>query len=188
MIIGLSGRAGSGKSTAAQILERTLPNNTIVPVAQPLKQIVHILYPRIPVELLEPQTPEQRIEREERNFPEYSNRTTRRILLDNADKMRKQYGEQIFTELLYENIELAQSQSEYIIVPDIRYDSEANVIKQQGGIILHVNSHDSYTEIYHTSEAGISVNYVDRMIHNVSTLDDLEREVLRALSCCTVTV
>lgn len=188
MIIGLSGLAGSGKSTVGNILERTLPNSNILPVAEPLKQIVHALYPRIPEELIEPQTPEQRIEREQRIFPEYDNRTTRRILLDTADKMRKQYGEQVFTDLLFENIELAQSQSEYIIVPDIRYDSEANVVKHLGGIILHINGHDSTPEILHPSELGISVWYVDRMIHNVSTLADLEREVLLALSYCTVTV
>jgi hypothetical protein len=62
-----------------------------------------------------------------------------------------------------------------IFVPDVRFDNEASLIQELGGVIVKINR-DSEQGDGHASEAGISGRLVDYVIDNNGTLEDLEQQ------------
>ena len=57
---------------------------------------------------------------------------------------------------------------------DVRFDNEAEAIKERGGYIIEVrNSRVPKLEGSHASEQGINPKYVDGIFHNEGTLQDL---------------
>lgn len=69
-----------------------------------------------------------------------------------------------------------------MVISDVRFENEANWIRQQGGVVFHVNR-PVRTEIdnaNHKSEAGLRVEGFDFVINNNGSLDHLKRQVLEA--------
>lgn len=64
----------------------------------------------------------------------------------------------------------------YVIVPDVRYNNEANWIKERQGIILKVDREVEPVSPHH-SENGISVRYVDYVLDNSGNLEELKEKV-----------
>ena len=62
------------------------------------------------------------------------------------------------------------------IIPDTRFDNEAKAIKDKGGIIIKVERDVGITDT-HASEKGISDKYVDIVIDNNGSMEDLVEEV-----------
>lgn len=62
------------------------------------------------------------------------------------------------------------------IIPDTRFDNEAQAIKDRGGIIIKVQR-DVDTTDTHASEKGVSDKYVDIVIDNNGSMEDLVEEV-----------
>jgi hypothetical protein len=70
------------------------------------------------------------------------------------------------------------------VVPDIRFENEAEWVREEGGIVLHLFRPDAEEVSVHSSEAGVSVAYNDFQIHNDGTIAALTEKVdalLRAL-------
>lgn len=55
-----------------------------------------------------------------------------------------------------------------VVVPDLRFDNEAEHIKTLGGVIVHVVRKDQITEDKHRSESGIDPKYIDMRYVNDS--------------------
>ncbi|MGI3002062.1 hypothetical protein ACRTDJ_03005 [Shewanella algae] len=180
-IIALTGLAGSGKDETTKYLKTILTNrphtNTEhIAIADPLKHITKQLYPSIEDRLLWPQTPQDREDRETIKINGLS--TTRELLLSTARTLKQTHDDYVFVRILNERIEQFLTQSiEFIIVSDVRYQTEADAIKHLGGIIIHVNRPDGHTVIDDASENGISVNSIDYMIQNRGSIRDLQREI-----------
>jgi hypothetical protein len=64
-------------------------------------------------------------------------------------------------------------ESEIAIVKDIRYENEADFIRENGGQIWHILRDDREVVNVHCSELGISVKEGDVTIHNNGTLKEL---------------
>jgi len=62
------------------------------------------------------------------------------------------------------------------IIPDVRYNNEAKAIKDRGGIIIKVERDVGITDT-HASEKGISDEYIDIVIDNNGSMEDLVEEV-----------
>jgi len=58
----------------------------------------------------------------------------------------------------------------YAVVPDVRFDSEAQAIKESGGLIWEVTRPDALysTDDTHRSERGIDRKYIDTVLENNS--------------------
>lgn len=68
-----------------------------------------------------------------------------------------------------------------IVITDIRFENEAEWIREQGGVIWHiVRPADSDVSDQHLSEAGIQVWPGDEVILNRGSLDDLGACVIEA--------
>ena len=72
---------------------------------------------------------------------------------------------------------MGQPTTVHIIVSDVRHDNEAALIKKYGGVILQIVRKSSGLQgeaAKHTSEKGIAKEYIDEVIDNNATLQDLE--------------
>jgi hypothetical protein len=69
-----------------------------------------------------------------------------------------------------------------VIVTDVRFDNEAEMIRSLGGQVWHVYRPDAQTVNAHASEAGVSFGLDDITIYNVGTLDELREMVLEAFN------
>lgn len=73
-------------------------------------------------------------------------------------------------------IKVAESkvaQIERCVIPDIRFDNEANFIRENGGIVIHLTRQDAPQVEAHASEEGIYMNIEDYVINNDGTLTEL---------------
>ena len=66
-----------------------------------------------------------------------------------------------------------------IVVDDVRFDNEAETIKAFAGLIIEVRSKKTSERIDtaradHKSENGVSLDYVDAIIENDGSIEDLE--------------
>ena len=67
-----------------------------------------------------------------------------------------------------------------VIITDVRFDNEAEMIKRNGGVIVRIDS-DRDTIPEHASEAGVSECLVDTVIDNSDDIDTFYARVLSYL-------
>jgi hypothetical protein len=73
------------------------------------------------------------------------------------------------------SIKLASAGS--LIVTDIRFENEALWIRENNGILIHINRFQSSSVAAHSSEGGIEYRPGDHVIYNDSTIDHLYSSV-----------
>lgn len=143
MIIGLSGIAGSGKDSAANIIIKNHENWVKISFAKAMKDAVAAMY-GLPRELLEGDTDKSREWREQpvefwSNKLGIENLTPRQILQFFGTGLVRTHVDPSFwvyrTEL---EIEKLTSEGKNILITDVRFPNEADMIKEHGGQIWHV--------------------------------------------------
>ncbi len=69
------------------------------------------------------------------------------------------------------------------VMSDVRFENEADFIRANGGVVLHLvrPGTDAGTASTHSSEAGVAVKAGDLLVRNEKTIDDLKYMSLRAL-------
>lgn len=69
-----------------------------------------------------------------------------------------------------------------MVIPDVRFNDEADWVRGQGGLIIHIRRKDAWIpESEHESEAGILQEPDDAYIENNGTLEDLQEKVREVL-------
>lgn len=169
MLIGLTGSARAGKDTVAQILAK-LDGYQRVAFADPIKRMTETLLAMSPVVL------EQM---KDHKLAFLKGVTPRRIM----QTLGTEWGRNILMDDLWlrfasEKIAVLQEMHyENIVVTDVRFDNEAELIHNLGGVIYKVTRESAETVEAHTSEVGISTQLIDGEIQNTGNLDDLRIEV-----------
>ena len=64
-----------------------------------------------------------------------------------------------------------------IVITDVRFENEADRIRQSGGIIAHISRRDAPQIAEHVSEAGVHMKGCDCKLYNDDTIPDLYRAV-----------
>ncbi len=84
--------------------------------------------------------------------------------------------------LLFERQFMLQVKSgtQLVVIDDVRFDNEADMIKSLGGYVVQIEGRPGLTDL-HASEAGISKNLITHTLHNHALLSDYLSEV-RALA------
>ena len=152
LIIGVNGIKGSGKTTIVTCIQANIQSHsTIIPFAKPVKEFASAL-------------------------------GWNGIKDDAGRKILQLLGTDIGRNLIHKNIwvykwlqSCLSSDSPIILVDDVRFDNEASLISDVGGLLVRVtreNNDESYGIIGHESEQGISVR-VDYDILNNGTLSGL---------------
>lgn len=179
MIIGISGKAGSGKDTAAKMLEvlyanpdisyedfankryKNFADIQIVHFADVLKEVAQVLF---------------RIDEWETNTQEgkkttinWIGKTVRELLQGIGQGLRDAIDPNLWIKILFANTE---GWSNYIIA-DVRYPNELYAIKERNGILLRIDRKDAGAG-NHSSETALD-DYKEWDVHieNNSSIEDL---------------
>lgn len=68
-----------------------------------------------------------------------------------------------------------------VVISDIRFENEAATIRELGGEIWHILRPGPTIESDHVSESGINIHPLDRTLFNIGTEAELYHEVVRLL-------
>lgn len=205
MIIGITGLANSGKDTVAEIIKKILEKNNqyyfkILPLAKKLKEVVSILT-SIPVEKFENRDFKERLtniqsfwyfvndNNKKLPYVKYKGSsliegwklikpTNREVLIEVGTTIFRSYNPDIWINLLLESY---RPLLDDIIIPDIRFDNEAEEIKKYPKTIIIEVVRPNIEKLNQISERGIDKKYIDYTILNDSGLDELEEKIKEIL-------
>jgi hypothetical protein len=170
-LIGLAGRAGTGKSTIARLL---CEQHAFVEIAlaDPIKRALAAMLGLTSAYFHDPFTKDMPIDW-------LRNTTPRRLM----QTLGTGWGRQIIADDLWlilarRRIERLTAQAAHmhiagIVISDLRYADEAAFVRAQGGTVWHIVRPAPPVEA-HSSEAGITAQPGDRTCDNTGDLDRLE--------------
>lgn len=173
-IIGLSGYATSGKDTVAEVLTR-LYGYQRVAFADKLKAFVRTINPVIATIHGKDIVRADELVRglgdtEAKTYKEY-----RRILQVAGTTVREFFGKDTWVNAALDGVD------GYVVVTDVRFQNEAQRIKDLGGLVLRVQRPGVGPANDHISERDLDAFNFDGYVINDGTLLDLEGEVQRVL-------
>ena len=150
-IIGITGPLNSGKSQSALFMQKFEPESIIIPFAKALKDFAFQM-----------------------GWDGKKDERGRRLLqLLGTDVGRKCISEDIWVKHWWKATQV--NQTKLIIADDLRFNNEAQRIKENGGIVIQVVGRCEFLKT-HESEMGIDPRYVDHFLPNDGTLIDLQKK------------
>jgi hypothetical protein len=164
MIIGITGAAGAGKNTLAEVLGVSTTS-----FALPMKQGLAAML-GIPVQALEDRDFKEGVIPEIGVSPRYMLQTL------GTEWGREMINQNIWVILAMERAK-ALAGSGHVAITDVRFDNEAAAIVDAGGFVVELvrTNNDAATEhTAHQSEAGVDKKYVSLVIHNDGTIEELQ--------------
>lgn len=165
MLIGIHGKKRTGKNTAAGILRTfTVDDVRMMAFGDRLKYMCAETF-GVSVKLYYDQ------ETKEVPCGEYG--SPRDHMIGLSDAIKAKYGNDFFIKVVERSIEdVRRSGSEdHIFITDVRYESEADMVRRLGGRVLHV-LRDTGEASAHSSESGIAVGSDDFVVENNGSLED----------------
>ena len=172
-LIGITGLAHVGKDTFALYLKKHYPQIEIESFAKPIKQIMMNYFG-----FTEEQVYNQELKEKEDIF---WNITPRKLMqLIGTDMVRQHFRYDVWVKVFEKKF--LNNPNTFFTLADIRFDNEAQMIIDNGGIIIKIDRDCKRIETScHESEKGIDKNLIDITIDNNGTLDDLENSAIELL-------
>lgn len=182
MIIALTGKAGSGKSTAADYL-RDHYGYTVVSLADPIKSALYTLNPSIDLGLSVPIRLQDIVDEHGWDVAKREAPEIRRLLQVFGTEVGREQWDSYFWVMQADRIvcRLPSEDQAYneakAVIPDVRFTNEAEWFVTEGAQLWRIVRPDAESTRAHASENGVSDNYVSSIITNSGTVEDLHREV-----------
>ena len=167
MLIGLIGNAGSGKSTLANRLAEEISIREPffrgrvrrLSFSIPVKNIVAYAF-GIPSNMLD--------EYKNRPLPVWPYKTTRELFQQvGTDMFREKYPDvwvKFLLKSLHEGVE--NPNNFFVIVDDVRFQNEAEAIKERGGLLIKIETILPNSDVYrHVSETELNKITPDIIVH-----------------------
>lgn len=182
-LLGITGKARSGKDTVASCFMDNLPASMRYALADPIKDAFFAMMGANDM------ASKAELMRNKEKEIEGLGHSPRSILQAiGTEGLREGLDTDFWVKMLKKHIkQIEDVESElgnyeglypiYIVVPDVRFNNEAQFIKDQGGLLVQVVRPDVEKVREHKSEQGVSVKYVDYTIVNDGSLDDLKEKV-----------
>jgi hypothetical protein len=167
MLIGLSGRKFSGKDTVAMYLGLKYERRKF---AEKLKKMISVLLD-CSVQALE--------DHEFKEAPILGTLNPRTLMQTLGTEWGRALDENIWV-----NAATWDLQPEHnVVFTDVRFPNEAEAIKKLGGVLIKVMRPHLHSTDTHPSETSLDdYDDWDYVIDNSSTLDDLRKEILKAVT------
>lgn len=166
-IIGLTGLKGCGKSTVASIIKKM--GYAEYSFAQPMKEALSAMT-GLDYQIFDSQ------DTKELPLEQFDGVTPRQMM----QTLGTEWGRQMIHPDLWLIIAKQRlSNLEYVVVSDIRFENEAALIREMGGVIIHIERQTDKNETSnHESEKGIAFKECDLCIVNDSDIESLEQKVV----------
>lgn len=154
-LLAFCGAAGSGKTTACQIIQKLIPDAVIVSFADPLKEIAYQM-----------------------GWNGIKDKKGRKLLqLLGTECGRNCIDPNIWVYKWWERVQV-HGPNKFILCDDLRFVNEALQIRQIGGRIIHITRRKvkrKYAQFFlHASERGIPAHFINYTIKNDGTKDELK--------------
>ena len=179
MIVAISGKIGSGKSTVGEIFEKN--GFELDSFAKSVKDICSTLfgYDR---NIIEGSTPEDRkwretIDKKHTNLIGKDFTPRDAMVLVGTEFGRNMIHPNIWIETLFNRYD----KNKDLLITDLRFPNEYDEIKKRGGIVIRINRFYKNNSD-HISECALDNHNFDYVIDNNSTLYDLEISVLNIIN------
>ena len=164
MLIGLSGKAGSGKDTAGKFLcDRYKCLHYYF--AKPLKEGAKIMFALT----------DEQIKNKEQVIEPWG-MSPRKLY----QRLGTEVGRGIDVNIWVKNAEMfvRQNAGFTVVITDVRFSNEAFWIHNRGGVVINiVREQNDIKENKHSSENGLKPDDIDLTIYNNGTIGDLYKEV-----------
>lgn len=167
LLIGLAGRARTGKTTAATHLVNVHGFQSYA-FADPLREGLMNIFNLSPCDF-DGDRKEQPIG--------WLGRSARELM----QSMGTEWGRNLVHPELW--LLLAEQNLEFLgqthdtatgfVISDLRFENEADFVRKRGGIVVHVLRPDATEVNPHVSESGIGIQDNDLVLHNDGALDEL---------------
>ncbi len=167
ILIGLTGHARTGKTTAANHLASEHGFETYA-FATPLKEGVAAIF-GLNVEDLDGDAKEELIP--------WLGRSPRQLMqLLGTEFGRDMISANLWVDLAEQNLDaLAElvPHATGFVISDVRFENEADYIRKRGGLVVHITRSDAPDVSPHLSELGVAAQPQDLVINNDAELKDL---------------
>jgi hypothetical protein len=175
-LIGLAGKAGVGKDTVADILERD-HDFTRYALAQPIKAALCEAFFLWPADFTDR-------ERKERVISWIGKSPRQLAQLFGTEFAREMIAPDIWLRVAQKRYEaiLADGVARGFVVSDVRFENEADWIRSNGGVVWHIERPGAEPVADHASEEGVEQKGADAIIVNNGTIEDLRGKVAFLLS------
>lgn len=176
MLVGLTGRARSGKDTVADHLVACFGFRK-VSIAEPLKEVCRVVFgwsdDQLHGHAKDHELPD--VEATPRQVMQFVGTELFRVRLGERFPA---LGTNVWVDALAREID--QNPDESLVVADVRFPNEAQTIRERGGIIIHVDRNCGSSD-EHSSETAHRFIAPDYTVFNTSSKADLFRMVDRIL-------
>jgi hypothetical protein len=169
-LIGITGLAGGGKTTAANLLLSRAKDSCRIPLAEPIKQMCLAL--GLTEEMVYG-------DRKGTPVPGLGDITPRRIMQTlGTDWGRKMIHQDLWVLPWRVSVRRAFEDGHKLVVcDDVRFHNEVRFIKRMGGKVIRVSS-DRVQQTGHESESYITELDVDAEIENNGSLEELSDRIV----------
>lgn len=173
LIIGFSGRKGSGKTSIAKELEKI--GFERISFADPIKIMLFALFNECGFDYI---TAELLLNQEKEIILEKIGKSARQMMQSlGTDWGRNMVNDDLW--LLCARNKIEKHHSSNIVIDDVRFNNEAQMIRDLGGLIINIDRTAGNIDFdAHVSESGIIMKPGDVMLTNDGTIWDLLNEVV----------
>lgn len=179
-LIGLNGRARSGKDTAASHLVANY-GYTRVGWADALRACAHAVNPIVGWDRMGPvrwaQLHNELGYEAAKDDPEYGPEFRRILLLMGTEAGRQILGENVWVNTLLDKL----APDKRYVIADTRFPNEAEAVTERGGVVIRIER-PGLPRIDHPSETGLDLWEFDAVVQNDGSIHDLYYNLELALA------
>jgi len=162
-IIGLAGRAGSGKSEAAKIIASCYPDGAcrVLPFAAPLKELCCTGF----------------------GWDGKKDARGRRLLQVVGTDAGRAYNPNIWVEKWTYAALHSSYRTKCIIADDVRFENECGAVRSVGGVVWRIDRPDTVVtgEVPHVSERPLPAALIDATVRNDGSIHKLHYVILERI-------
>lgn len=178
LLIGLTGKAGAGKDTTADIIEEQLGKENVfrISFAQPIRDMLKAAFPILTDEHFYGKLKEEVI-------PNLGKSPRQLMQTLGTEWGRQCVKDSLWVDMALEKAKKAQQEGKHVVITDVRFENESTAVCAAGGHVVEIvrPAHkvtDGATAT-HPSEGG--VKGVDIRVENIADISYLREEVAEML-------
>lgn len=178
LLIGLTGKAGAGKDTTADIIEEQLGKENVfrISFAQPIRDMLKAAFPILTDEHFYGKLKEEVI-------PGLGKSPRQLMQTLGTEWGRQCVKDSLWVDMALEKAEKARKEGKHVVITDVRFENEGTKVCAAGGHVVEIvrPSHTATVGAASTHPSEGGVKGVDIRVENIADLSYLREEVAEML-------